>query len=123
MNAPCEVFFLLGADGEILFRDEGESAVFIPDSRGRWEAIWEERERLTEVAHSHPLGPLAFSREDETTMQALVTALARPIVFSVVTKDAMIRRRVDPTGSTTGPDERVADEPSWASELRKASGL
>ena len=44
-----EVFFLLGADGEILYRDEGTSPTYIPDSRDRWEAIGRARERLSEI--------------------------------------------------------------------------
>jgi hypothetical protein len=111
-----EVFFLIGEDDTILHRDDGESASHIADSRARWEAIWESRERLVELAHSHPVGPLAFSREDETTMEALESALGRRLVFSVVTPEGMLRRQ-------GGADERVESEPGWADELRRASGL
>lgn len=113
---PREQFFLVGANEEVLYRDAGDSALSIPDSRARWEAIWEHRERLVELAHSHPVGPLAFSREDETTMAALETALGRKLVFSVVAPRGMIRRQ-------DGKDEIVSSEPEWARELRRVSGM
>lgn len=127
-NEPArEVFFLIGQDDGVLHRDPhlgvaGASAVRIPDSRDRWELIWRERDRLVEIAHSHPVGPLAFSEEDETTMSALATALGRTIMFSVVTQTAMIRRTVEADGAL-GPVTLVTQEPAWASDLRRASGL
>ena len=111
-----EVCFVIGADGEILWRDQG-TVYALPDSRGRWEAIWSNRSRLAEIAHSHPSGFLGFSEEDRTTMLALWAALDRDITFSVVTPDFMIRTRRD------GEVERVADEPEWVLQLRAASGL
>ena len=68
---------MIGDDGQVLWSDAGVSPVALADSRARWEAIWRLREQLVEIAHSHPVGPLAFSQEDETTMAALARALAR----------------------------------------------
>ncbi|MFO0612025.1 MAG: hypothetical protein U0414_05535 [Polyangiaceae bacterium] len=116
MPAPREVFFLIDVDGVVLHREASDSPIAIPDARSRWEIIWENRERVGEIAHSHPIGPLAFSREDETTFEALESALGRELVFSVVAPDGMIRRQAD-------RDERVECEPSWAAELRLASGM
>lgn len=70
-----EVFFLIGRGGALIWSDASTSPSALPDSRRRWEAIWENRAELEELAHSHPNGPLAFSSEDETTMQALEGAL------------------------------------------------
>jgi hypothetical protein len=112
-----EVCFLVGAQGEILWRDASESPVAMPDSRERWEAIWRFRGELTEIAHSHPVGPLALSAEDETTRLALLAALGRAVDFSVVAPDGMVRVGQD------GGSERVLDEPGWAAELRLASGM
>ncbi|MBX3258422.1 MAG: Mov34/MPN/PAD-1 family protein [Labilithrix sp.] len=121
-----EVFFLVGEGDVVLWSDASESPVRLPDTRARWEAIWSRRERIVEIAHSHPIGPIAFSREDETTMRALVTALGRPVLFSVVAPDGMIRRvePVDEPGA--GEDRRarlVEDEPWWTRLLRLASGM
>jgi hypothetical protein len=113
-----EVCLLIGPGNSILWSDASQSPIALPDSRTRWEAIWERREQLVEIAHSHPVGPLAFSHEDETTMEALLAALGKPIRFSVVAPNGMIAR-VD------GKDALVAlaDEPWWTALLRLASGM
>jgi hypothetical protein len=112
-----EVLLLIGRDGAVLWADLGPSPVALPDSRVRWEAIWSRREELEEVAHSHPLGPLGFSREDETTMAALDRALGRPLRYSVVAPGGMVTRRED------GREETPGVEPFWTTLLRAASGM
>lgn len=116
MATPREVCLLIGSDNEVLWSDESDSPVRLPDSRERWEAIWQLRGELVEVAHSHPEGPLGFSSEDETTMAALTSALGRPLRFSVVAPGGMVRRVGD-------RDLLVAEEPWWAEPLRQASGM
>jgi len=111
-----EVLFLIDGEGRILWSDASTSPVALPDSRARWEAIWERRKHLAEIAHSHPVGPLAFSREDEETMEAISAGLGRSPVFSVVAPSGMLRR-------IAGRDERVDEEPWWARLLRRASGV
>ncbi len=111
-----EVCFLIGPSGEVLWSDGSSSPVSLPDSRGRWEAIWSHRERLVEICHSHPVGPLAFSAEDESTMTALADGLGRAPLFSVVAPNGMVRRQ-------DGRDVCVEAEPWWAALLRLASGM
>jgi len=111
-----EVCFLIDKAGAIVWSDASTSPVALPDSRERWEAIWSRRESLAEIAHSHPVGPLGFSEEDETTMAALASALGRALRFSVVAPDGMVARE-------DGKDVRVAEEPWWAPLLRLASGM
>ena len=115
-NTVREVCYLIGADGEVLWCDDGTKHT-LPDSRRRWEAIWTRRSELTEIAHTHPSGPLAFSYEDRTTMQAVWAALGHDIVFSVVTPAGMIRI------SAGRECERVSEEPAWVKAIRFASGL
>lgn len=114
-----EVCFLIGADDAVLWSDAGTSPVAIEDSRVRWERIWALRARIIEIAHTHPLGGAHFSQTDETTMEALDSALGRRLIYSVVTPDAMLRRTptLDPT------DALVEREPWWTSMLRTASGI
>jgi hypothetical protein len=112
-----EVCFLLDAEGRILWSDASSSPVSLPDSRARWEAIWGHRAQLAEISHSHPVGPLAFSHEDETTMEALITALGKRPRFSVVAPEGMIVRGSD------GQEVRPAEEPWWTGLLRLASGM
>lgn len=113
MTAP-EVCFLIGRGGAVLWADFGVSAVSLPDSRARWEAIWTHRAELAIVAHSHPLGPRAFSAEDESTMAALDAALGRPLGYVVVAPDGVVTRSVE-AESLVGA--------WWLALLRRASGL
>ncbi|WP_375771553.1 hypothetical protein NR798_11865 [Archangium gephyra] len=111
-----EVCLLIGQGGTVLWSDASDSPVWLPDSRARWEAIWRLRGELEEIAHSHPVGPLGFSTEDETTMAALTEALGRPVRFSVVAPDGMVVRE-------DGKDVRVTEEPGWTGRLRAESGI
>ncbi|MFY0525021.1 hypothetical protein ACN28I_18320 [Archangium gephyra] len=111
-----EVCLLIGRGGTVLWSDASDSPVWLPDSRARWEAIWRLRGELEEIAHSHPVGPLGFSAEDETTMAALTEALGRPMRFSVVAPDGMVVRE-------NGRDVRVTEEPCWTGRLRVESGM
>ena len=100
----------------MLWSDGSEDPARLADSRARWEAIWRHREELEELSHSHPMGPLAFSEEDRTTMSALESALGRSLRFSIVTAFGMLVRE--------GETEAIASqEPWWAALLRAASGM
>jgi hypothetical protein len=112
-----EVFMLIGDSGEVLWSDASESPVLLPDSRARWEAIWSRREAIVEIAHSHPVGPLAFSYTDETTMKALRSGLGRDYVFTVVAPNGVIRVFGGVTEIVRGP------EPEWVHHLRRASRM
>ena len=58
----------------------------IPDSRNLWDILWENRERLGGVAHTHPWhgGPWP-SGTDVTTFAAVEAALGRRLVWPIVT--------------------------------------
>ena len=111
-----EVFFLIGPGDVVLWSDAGQTALALPDSRARWEAIWAHRADLVELAHSHPVGPEAFSAEDVSTMEALDQALGRRLRFSLVTPTQYLVRG-------EGDDAVTAPGPSWVPSLRRASGL
>lgn len=113
-----EVCFLIGKGDAVLWSDASDSPVAMPDARERWLAIWERRAELVEIAHSHPVGPQAFSDEDRTTMDALDVALGRPLRYSVVAPGGMIAR-----SGVEGGVEDVRPEPWWAALLRAASGM
>jgi hypothetical protein len=113
-----EVCFLIGRGDAILYADASDSPAALPDSRARWEAIWRHRDELDAIVHSHPVGPAAFSSEDESTMQAVDSALGRSMRYCVVAPRAVISR--------TGIDaaiEKLSPEPWWAGVLRLASGM
>ena len=117
MSAGVEVCFLVGARDMVLWSDSSSSPSAMPDSRERWEAIWQCRDELVEIAHSHPVGPLSFSAEDETTMQAVDAALGRALTYSVVTSRALLRKHSD------GQVAVEHNEPWWADVLRATSGM
>jgi hypothetical protein len=112
-----EVFMLIGRGGALLWADaSSEDPSRLPDSQARWQAIWQHRDELEELAHSHPLGPLAFSEEDKTTMAALEAALGKTLKFSIVAPGGMLLK--------LGEEEWLAQsEPWWASLLRLASAM
>ena len=109
-----EVCFLIGREGQVLWSDASTSPTALPDSRARWEAIWRHRDELEEIAHSHPIGPAVFSAEDESTMEALVSALGRSPRFSVVSPQGLRVRDED------GQERMVQEEPGWVAQLRDA---
>jgi hypothetical protein len=107
-----EVCFLLVQDK--ILRAYFGSATHIPDERERWETIWEHRNELTEIAHSHPGGFLDFSHEDLTTMEAVEAGTGKTFAWSIVTKTGFRSRK-------GGKDHRREDSPWWLSLIRRLS--
>ena len=65
MSKLREVCLLIGRIGEddvVLWSDASGSAVALPDSRARWEAIWSRRDGIVEMAHSDSVGRRRCSR-------------------------------------------------------------
>jgi len=112
-----EVCLLIGRHDAILYADASNSPAALPDSRTRWEAIWEHRDELEVIAHSHPMGPAAFSAEDESTMEAIDSALGKSLQYCVVTPKVTISRCGNVATTSLDP------EPWWAGLLRLASGM
>jgi hypothetical protein len=111
-----EVFLIVGKTGAILWADASDSPSALPDSRARWEAIWSRRDEIDIIVHSHPVGPSAFSAEDESTMAALDDALGKPMRYAVVAPRVTITRQ----GTSF---EQLSPEPWWVALLRLASGM
>ena len=107
-----EVCFLLVADK--ILRVYFGSATRIPDSQQRWEAIWEHRNEITEIAHSHPGEFLDFSREDLTTMQAVEAGTGKTFIWSIVTASGFLSRH-------NGQDAGREDRPWWLDLMRNLS--
>lgn len=121
MTTKREVCFLIGKADVVLWADASDSPTALPDSRTCWEAIWSRRDEIAVIAHSHPVGPAAFSAEDLSTMAALDSALGRPIRYMVVAPRVTIAREGSAgDGSAT---TEVIPEPWWAALLRLASGM
>lgn len=64
----------------------GRTSGSIPDTRSLWDILWENRERLGGVAHTHPWdGPAHPSITDVTTFDALERGLGKHLLWPVVT--------------------------------------
>ena len=118
-----EVVFLYAAeDDHIVGAGFGLSAVAIDDSRLLWDQIWENRGIITEIAHSHPLGPANFSSTDLETAAAVVKALGKSITFTVVHPGGLLRRQFHPAGEAAVEERTLTrDQPWWIDLLWEMS--
>src|ERR1041385_5642978 len=107
-----EVCFILVQDK--ILRVYFGSTTRIPDSRERWEIIWQHRNEITEIAHSHPGEFLDFSHEDLTTMEAVEAGTGKTFTWSIVTESGLLSR-------SNGRDARREDSPWWLELIRTLS--
>lgn len=107
-----EVCFLLA--GDLLLRVYYGTRASIPDQRERWELIWAHRDKITEIAHSHPGNYLDFSHEDLTTMEAVEAGTGKQFTWSIITQNGFRSR-------TGGHDVDRTDTPWWLELLRRLS--
>jgi hypothetical protein len=107
-----EVCFLIV--GDKVLRAYFGSATSIPDSRERWETIWNHREEITEIAHTHPGEFLDFSNEDLTTMEAVEAGTGKNFAWSVITARGFLSRQ-------EGCDTHREDAPWWLGLIRELS--
>lgn len=64
----------------------GRSGAHIPDSRDLWDVLWEHRQVLGGVAHTHPWnGPSVPSQSDLTTFAAVEAGLGKRLLWPIVT--------------------------------------
>lgn len=69
----------------------GRSSVSIPDTRDLWDVLWQSRDRLRGVAHSHPgSGVPCPSREDLTTFAAIEAALGARLTWWITSRDTLV---------------------------------
>ena len=107
-----EVCFILVEDK--VLRVYFGSATRVPDSRERWEIIWQHRNEITEIAHSHPGEFLDFSHEDLTTMEAVEAGTGKAFTWSIISKSGFLSRK-------GGQDHRREDSPWWLELIRTLS--
>lgn len=101
------------------------SVARIEDARDLWTVIWENRDNLAGVAHSHPGSGLPGpSYEDVTTFSAIESALGRRLDWWIISTDRVIVARwhgPDPL-KYRGREIDPASEPCrWLSNLRTLS--
>ena len=66
--------------------DPERSKAYLPDSQSLWDFLWDNRERLGGVAHTHPWeGEVWASHTDVTTFSAIEKGLGRRLLWPIVT--------------------------------------
>jgi proteasome lid subunit RPN8/RPN11 len=123
-----EVAVVVGLDGQPIHwhLPPGRSAVYIPDTRDLWEVLWENRENLAGVAHSHPgSGRTGPSMTDLTTFDAVERGLGKRLAWWITTSDHMIElkwRGPDPldfVGWEVRFPNKARSTRNWTDELRR----
>lgn len=109
---------VIDVDGNVIHRHapSGRTSASLPDSRQLWDVIWENRDRLLGIAHSHPgRGVPSPSGTDLTTFDAVERALGRRLSWWIASEDETILcSRVDADYAVAA----VRSEPYWIEELR-----
>lgn len=129
-----EVAFLIGTDDSILYEHEpaNRSSVALPDSRDLWEVIWENRDKLAGIAHSHPGRGLSWpSSTDASTFSAIEAGLGRELQWWICTRESCLLYGKGPGFTTWEESVRGYDalrtvkhhvvNPPWLSRLRELS--
>lgn len=99
------------------------STAALPDSRDLWMVFWENRERISGFAHSHPgTGVPGPSGTDITTFDAIERALGMRLYWWIISEDRLVRcvRRLSDSSSWFVIDVN-SFTPEWLTELRRLS--
>lgn len=100
----------------------GRSGGALPDSRDLWNVVWENRDQVAGIAHSHPgSGVPGPSYEDVTTFSAFERALGRRLEWWITSQDAVCSFRWVGPGKYTYEIFEVERKPAWLDELRRLS--
>lgn len=85
-----ETAFVFDKDGSIIHwhLPPGRTGGSLPDSRDLWSVMWENRQILGGVAHTHPWSGQPWpSMTDVTTFSACERALGRRLIWPIITFD------------------------------------
>ncbi len=120
-----EVGVLIDLNGQPLHwhLPENRSAAYLPDSVSLWKIIWNNREKISGFAHSHPgRGLPSPSQEDVSTFSGIEIALGRRWNWWITTQDQVKRFHwTGPTRYDYTEQLRVWAPLMWLPELRKHS--
>jgi hypothetical protein len=101
---------------------QDRSGAYLPDTRDLWCVIWENRDNLSGIAHTHPgSGIPGPSMEDLTTFAAVESGLGQRLVWWIATSDHLR------AFTWVGPDrldyQVLCDgsSPNWVDQLRELS--
>jgi hypothetical protein len=101
---------------------ENRNTVALPDSRPLWDVIWENRERISGFAHSHPgSGEPGPSYEDVTTFSAIEAALGKRLIWWIVSSDSWVELIWVGPGKLNYRNGPCIYQPLWVERLREES--
>lgn len=113
-----EVAVVINKQGEPLHwhLPPGRSAASIPDSRDLWDVLWENRNNLAGIAHSHPGGGLPGpSMTDLTTFDACERGLGVRLNWWITSSEKLIEL------AWKGPDS--LDYVAWEVQFPRESRM
>lgn len=119
-----EVAVVINLYNEPIFWHEPDdsSSGAIPDSRSLWDIIWENRNVILGVAHSHPGGGYPGpSGTDIGTFKAIELALGRPLNWWIASSNKLSLCLSKRAGSDEWCNYELPTEPEWVDELRMRS--
>ena len=109
--------------GDVLWHlPEHRSAHALPDSQELWATLWNYRDRLLGVAHSHPgRGRPSPSQEDLSTFSAVERGLGRRLRWWITSADVLIELKWMGPEALLYRSEITVDAPEWLEALRAFS--
>jgi hypothetical protein len=103
---------------------KGATGGYIPDSRILWDRVWDARDTVGGVIHTHPWsGSPNPSYKDVTTFHAMETGLGKRLLWAIATMDQVRIFKFD--GSYYAPAEDVSfeEESYWINAVRELREL
>lgn len=85
-----EVALVFSPEGKVMLWHEplGRSSGWIPDSSSLWDFLWQNRESIGGIAHTHPwIGKAWPSKTDKTTFAAIEAGLGKRLLWSIISDD------------------------------------
>jgi hypothetical protein len=122
-----EAAVVVGLDGNPIHwhSPPGRTSVAIPDTRTLWDVLWENRDNLAGVAHSHPGSGLPGpSLEDVTTFAAVESGLGRRLNWWIISTDRVVHLRWQGPGDLQYAGREVSpasDACRWIAQLHRVS--
>lgn len=121
-----EAGLVLDMRGEVIREHlpPGRSGGSLPDDRSLWDFIWENRNDISGIAHSHPgSGTPSPSHTDVTTFAAIEAALGKRLDWWIISSDSMVL--VSWKGMTNASYKilPVRMRPPWFNRLLALSGV
>jgi hypothetical protein len=98
----------------------------LPDSRNLWDVIWENRDKVTGFAHTHPgSGSPGPSYTDTTTFAAIEAALGKHLNWPILSSDSQVLCLFDNEKGTYSRHiitvELIPNNWDWMDKLRELS--